>query len=67
MKKEDMGHHTSGPQTRTNFCSFAKRFLKISSYQKNDTPKALASSKTSSPLCMIFATLLDTNEGDFRG
>ena len=29
MKEEDMGLHTSVPETRTNLCSFARRFIKI--------------------------------------
>ena len=46
-KEEDLGPHIPAPETRTNLCSFAKRFMKIN--QKNSSPKALASSKTAAP------------------
>ena len=50
-KEEDLGPHTPAPETRTNFCSFAKRFIKIVlKSKKNTAQKPLASSNNSRPL-----------------
>ena len=49
MKEEGMDLHTSVPETRTNFCSFATRFRNIG-LKVNDFSKELASSKTAAPL-----------------
>ena len=53
-KEEDLGPHIPAPETRTNLCSFAtKDSCRLGKNQQNESPKALASSKTAAPLCKV--------------
>ena len=49
-KVDDLGPHTPAPETGTNFCSFAKRFIKIGSKSKKLQPKSTGQLENSRPL-----------------